>query len=91
MRQIKTKLHPFRILILLIYGNYSWAEWTGDDVSLVPSQLTRTLRVSRRRLKEYFEWLQKHAYISDLREDGRRIAFTVTRPERWDQPAWEPW
>jgi len=60
---MRAKQHPYRLLVLLLYGRYSWATWRGHVVTAEARALCRTFRVSRSRLQEYFTYLRVNGFL----------------------------
>lgn len=80
----RAKLQPFRLLMLLLWGEHSFADWAGDTVCVRPTGLSRVFRVSHGRLYGYLEWLQEKGYVRGLSRDTKKqFCFTVVRPGRW--------
>lgn len=68
-KQIRHRLQPFRLLVMLYAGTYSWLDREPMDprrFKVRISGLAQTLRVSRARLVEQFEWLQRMGYLTVL-------------------------
>jgi hypothetical protein len=82
-KQHRAKFHPFRMLTMLLWHDYGFAQWNGDTVTVLPGGLSRVLRVGRSRVFEYLQWLEAKGYLKDVRQDGKKFVFTVTKPGRW--------
>jgi hypothetical protein len=67
MKQPRHRLNPFKVLVLLLYGDYSWLRRGPDGtVSFRNSDMCRILRVSSSRFREYLTWLHTGRYISEF-------------------------
>lgn len=68
-KPIKTRLVPFRLLTLLLYGSPYWLTRPVDGAVVVRlGPLARTLRVSSSRLKGAFLWLYEADFLHALPE-----------------------
>jgi hypothetical protein len=64
---IKTKLHPFRVLALLLYSQQDYLVRLGEDtVEVRVGPLARSLRVPNYRLKGYVDWLKRAGYLEEV-------------------------
>lgn len=94
-RPYRAKLQPYRLLALLTWGEYSWASWDGDRVTVAPAALARLFRISRERVVDYVHWLAAQGFVEDVVREPRKLTFTVRRPARWRLavPGWGelPW
>lgn len=80
----KRRLNPYKVLCLVIYGNYEFITWNGiDKVELRLGPLARLIQIQNYRLKDYLYWLQDFGYIEDLKYDYGKAWFRVIVPERW--------
>ena len=74
------KINPYKILVLLLYHDYSWAIWDCDRCTIQTPKLARLLGKSSYRIREYIKWLQEKGYIYDLSLNIGTLSFTVTEP-----------
>lgn len=80
----RTKMVPFRMYVLLLWGAFIWLDRKGTSVELSTRGLARMLGLRASRVWEYFEFLQRFGYIRDLRKVTRgRTAFEFVRPKIW--------
>lgn len=81
----RTKMQPFRLISLLVWGNHGFAKWDNEtDVTVRPPDLSRVFRVSRERIYDYLEWLQDKGYLTNLRRtEDKKFAFSIQKPSRW--------
>lgn len=74
------KANPYKLMMLLWYGHYDWANWRpGRKVYIRTGPCARLMRVSSSRLREYLEWLADHRFISELETDHGKARF-IMRP-----------
>jgi len=79
-RTTKNRLLPYKILSLLLYGKYLWAELQPDGtlkVGLGP--LARYVRTTPGRVKEQLEWLSERNYLDGVNFD-HGLAYVALRP-----------
>ncbi len=66
-RPNRLRLVPFKILSLLLYGDYPWLQLDAQGLVVAKlGQMARSMRVSRDRLGEHLQWLVDHGYINEL-------------------------
>lgn len=85
MTQPKLRLHPYKILALLLYGDYEFVTWDGPVATIKLGALSRLLRVSAERMKEHLGWLTERGYfVASSFQPG--VAFVEVRmpPSRGD-------
>ena len=84
MSQLRsTKFTPYRILVILTYHDYSWAEWTGLHCKVKIGNLARFLQTTVYRIVKYFEALQQYGYIHNLVHNLHgTLEFDLYVPER---------
>ena len=85
----KHRLNPFKVLCLLLYGDYDFVRWTDTGhIEIDNGPFARHLRVPNHRLKEYLEWLAHWDYILELDTDNYGVStFKVVIPEKLVQHA----
>lgn len=77
----KTRLHPFRVLALLLYGEQEYIINRGNCmVEARVGPMARALRVPNYRLKEYVDWLQKADYVSDITHSNGSFTVKLKKP-----------
>ena len=75
------KLHPFRGLVLLLYGSYSYVEWLGpQQVRVRIGPFAKLLRVSNDRMREYLTELQSMRYIGGLTHEFAYATLRIIPP-----------
>lgn len=65
----RQRLLPYKVLVILLYGEYPWLEREpGFDttVKLSLRRCSQHLRISTTRLKEALVWLQEHQFLNWL-------------------------
>ena len=79
------RLNPFKLLCLVLYGDYDFVSWAAEgQVELRNGPMARLMRVPNSRLKEYLEWLSHWNYIESLETDEYGVSrFQVNVPARW--------
>ena len=89
MRDITSKLsssrkhrtNPFKLLCLLLYGSYNWANWSSDTVTIHNTEMLRILRTSVDRLKEYCLWLKLHGYVDEVEFRRGYTTLKINKPQ----------
>lgn len=76
------KLHPFKLLVLLIYGTYSNVQWREGSVKMKIGPMARLIGVPNSRLKEYLSDLARMGYLQDLDLGYGVATFTIRLPPR---------
>lgn len=77
----RTKLHPFRILVCLMYHNYPWLHWEYDRCRFELASMAKLLNVRHGRFREYMDWLQRQQYITELSIEKGTVSCTVIPPK----------
>lgn len=82
MRRPSIKLHPFKLLVLILYGDYTTSlEWTATArCRLRIGHFAGLMSVANPRLKEYLEELQRMRYIGGLQFEWGYATFRVIPP-----------
>lgn len=78
-----TKMHPFRILVMVLYSNADWV--TNDEygrVTVQTSPLARVIRVTNTKLRDYFIWLEEVGYLKNLVLSYGTIQFSIQPPRK---------
>ncbi len=66
-RPQRLRLAPFKILSLLLYGEYPWLHPDAEGlIRLELSQMARDMRLTRERCREQLTWLHTHGYLREL-------------------------
>jgi len=78
------RLNPFKILVLLLYGDHSFVLWAddGQTATLYIPDFARFLRVPGDRFREYLVWLQDGGYLSMLNSARGFATVRLTPPKK---------
>lgn len=77
----KNRLQPYKLLALLLYGNYEWAVWRSPDtVEVKTGPLSRLIGVSYGKLREHIDWLVARGYLTYAATDHGKGLLVVRRP-----------
>jgi hypothetical protein len=82
-RPIKNRLVPYKIMVCLLYGEYTWLSRASDDpssLSLRLGPMSRFLRVSSSRLREHLDWLSTRRYLASLSVKYGEAVVTIRPP-----------
>lgn len=82
MTQTKLRLHPYKILALLLYGDYEWVVWDGPQATIKLGGLSRLLRIQSERLREHLSWLAERGYLASCTFDSGMASVEVRMPPR---------
>lgn len=67
MQRSSRKLHPFKLLVLLLYGRYETVVWTSPTtLELRMGPMARRMGVANSRLKDYLVELEAMGYVKDV-------------------------
>lgn len=81
-KPIKNRLIPYKIIVLLLYGSYTWLIRDDYDgtITLRLGPMSRFLRVSSSRLREQLDWLFVNRYIASLSVKYGEAVVTIRPP-----------
>jgi len=79
-KQHKTRLHPFRLLVLVLYHEQTWASWDDGRICINTPQAARVLGVSGTKVRDYCLWLSNNGYIDKLRPGKESVSFLPVFP-----------
>lgn len=65
-RPIKNRLIPYKILVLLEHGQFTWLTREPNQLRLRLGPMSRSLRISSSRLREQLDWLLSNRYLTSL-------------------------
>jgi hypothetical protein len=75
------KLHPFKLLCVVLWGQHGTSViWTGTRCRVYHGPLARLLGVSNHKLRCYVEELGRMGYVVDLETEWGSSAFRVAPP-----------
>jgi hypothetical protein len=81
-KPIKNRLIPYKVLVLLLYGQYTWLVRNPSDGSIMLrlGPMSRFLRVSSSRLREQLDWLFLNRYFASLSVKYGEAVVTIRSP-----------
>jgi hypothetical protein len=65
-KPLRNRLIPYKLLILMLYGDHHFVSRTGLSVILYLGPLSRHLRISSSRLRDQIDWLLTNRYLSSV-------------------------
>ena len=65
-KPLRNRLIPYKLLILMLYGEHHFINRSGPSVTLNLGPLSRHLRVSSSRLRDQLDWLLTNRYFSSV-------------------------
>jgi hypothetical protein len=77
---------PYKLLVMLMYGQYSWLTWHDGRGRVVLGKLSRLLNTNSTRTKQYLKWLAERGYLEDVYTTSRLAWFTPVLPPN---PSWD--
>ena len=77
---MRVRLHPYRILVMLMFHSYEFVLWDQDRCIIRTSPLARLLGISTGKLREHCQWLAGRGYIYDLKLMAGTLALRITTP-----------
>jgi len=81
MKRPSRRLHPFKILVLILYGSYEGVVWVdASTVKMRLGPMSRLFHVSSHRFREYLEDLARMRYIGGLELTWGQATFRVMPP-----------
>lgn len=84
---ISKKLHPYKVLTYLVWGNYNGRTVIRPGrIKIRNAVMCRTLRINATRFREYLQELQRMRLISDLVLVHGCAYLTIKQPELWGSP-----
>lgn len=84
-RPQRLRLAPFKILSLLLYGDYPWLQPDAEgSLTLRLSSMARDMRVSRERLREHLRWLHEWGYLKRVEFDHGSATIRLASPPNLD-------
>lgn len=80
-RPQRLRLAPFKILSLLLYGEYSWLQpEAGGLLHVQLSEMARDMRISRDRIRDHLMWLAEHNYVREVEFTHGRATIRLEVP-----------
>jgi len=70
-------LAPYRTLVLIVWGDYSWRDFTGRSLSIATGPASRALKLSYARLRTHLNWLESNRLIDQLRLEHGKATFNI--------------
>lgn len=77
----KERLHPYRVLTIMLYGELDCLTRLGKGrVRVRIGPLARILRVPNHRLKDYISWLGDRGLVSEVDHEFGYASVTIPAP-----------
>jgi hypothetical protein len=70
-------LAPYRTLVLILWGDYSWRDLEGTRLSIATGPASRFLKLSYARLRTHLNWLESKNLIAQLRLEHGKATFNI--------------
>lgn len=79
-----SKLHPFKLLVFLIWGDFKGRTWLRPGRLKVRTYpLASKLKVDNKKVKEYLKELEKLLLVTDLFIGHGYFLVTICEPSLW--------
>lgn len=78
---MKKALTPYKIITVLLYGEYSFVEWDKDKVTLNNIKFCRFFGMHQTRFKKHVDWLEEAGFIRKVSRPLGSTTFEVIMPQ----------